>query len=384
MRRADQDTVVPEVALYLHIPFCRTRCSYCGFNTYAGLEHRISDYVEALCREIQDAPFARARTVYFGGGTPSLLSLEGLTRLLVCLRGHFLFPEDVEITLEANPGTVGWAYLQGLRDLGVNRLSLGVQSVHPEELRLLGRLHTWADAVGAFQMAREARFENLNVDLIYGIPGQTMARWQRSVESVLQLEPDHLSLYALTLEEGTPLASQVARGLLPSPDDDLAAEMYEWARERLREAGYIHYELSNWARSESRMCRHNLTYWHNEPYLGFGAGAASWWSGRRWTNVRHPEEYIHRIERGFSVADEVEEISQELEMAETMMMGLRLIRGVSDERFRARFGVGLEEAFGDQLRRFVRAGLLEWDGRVARLTPRGHLLGNQVFQAFLP
>lgn len=373
-----------EVALYLHIPFCRARCSYCGFNTYAGLEARIPDYVDALCREIQSAPFLRGRTVYFGGGTPSLLPLEALERVLASLRSHFVLPDSAEITLEANPGTVDRAYLRGLRSLGVNRLSLGVQSTHPEELRRMRRLHTWEEAVEAVRMAREAGFENLNLDLIYGLPGQTMARWQRSLESALRLEPEHLSLYALTLEEGTPLAQQVAQGLLPPPDDDLAAEMYEWACAHLRQAGYIHYELSNWARSEAWMCQHNLTYWHNEPYLGFGAGAASWWAGRRWTNVRHPEEYIQRLRQGLPVVEETEEIPRELEMGETMMMGLRLIAGVTDERFRARFGVGLEEAFGDELRRLQRAGLLEWDGKVVRLTPRGYLLGNQVFQAFLP
>lgn len=373
-----------EVALYLHIPFCRARCSYCGFNTYAGLEARIPDYVDALCREIQSALFLRGRTVYFGGGTPSLLPLEALERVLASLRSHFVLPDSAEITLEANPGTVDRAYLRGLRSLGVNRLSLGVQSTHPEELRRMRRLHTWEEAVEAVRMAREAGFENLNLDLIYGLPGQTMARWQRSLESALRLEPEHLSLYALTLEEGTPLAQQVAQELLPPPDDDLAAEMYEWACAHLRQAGYIHYELSNWARSEAWMCQHNLTYWHNEPYLGFGAGAASWWAGRRWTNVRHPEEYIQRLRQGLPVVEETEEIPRELEMGETMMMGLRLIAGVTDERFRARFGVGLEEAFGDELRRLQRAGLLEWDGKVVRLTPRGYLLGNQVFQAFLP
>ncbi|RME32336.1 MAG: radical SAM family heme chaperone HemW, partial [Thermoflexia bacterium] len=233
------------VAIYLHIPFCRARCSYCGFNTYAGLEHRIPEYVEALCREIGGAPPARVRTVYFGGGTPSLLPPEGLEQLLNALRGRFFSPDPVEITLEANPGTVDRGYLRSLRNLGVNRLSLGAQSAHPEELRLLGRLHTWEDAAGAVRMAREAGFDNVNLDLIYGLPGQTMARWQHSVEAALALEVEHLSLYALTLEEGTPLAFQVTRGLLPPPDDDLAAEMYEWARERLRRAGYLHYELSN-------------------------------------------------------------------------------------------------------------------------------------------
>jgi len=270
-----------------------------------------------------------------------------------------------------------------VRELGVNRLSLGVQSVHEDELRLLGRIHSWEDAVGAVEAARAAGLENVNLDLIYGLPGQTLARWQETLEAALSLEPDHLSLYALTLEEGTPLQERVARGELPPPDDDAAAEMYEWAEARLARAGYVHYELSNWARAERYFCRHNLTYWYNEPYLGFGAGASSWWGGRRWTNVRHPEEYIRRLAAGQSVAEEVEEIGPRLEMGETMMMGLRLVNGVSDARFRARFGVGLADVFGEALARLSDLGLLEWDGQTARLTPRGRLLGNWVFREFV-
>lgn len=371
------------VALYIHIPFCRSRCTYCAFNTYAGLEALIPAYGEALCAAIRAAPSVPAHTVYFGGGTPSLLPPDTLARILQCLREHFPISPDAEITLEANPGTVDRTYLQAARELGVNRISLGVQSVHPDELRLLGRRHTWEEAVAAVEAAQAAGLETVNLDLIYGLPGQTLPRWQETLEAALSLEPDHLSLYALTLEEGTPLREQVARGELPRPDDDAAAEMYEWAEARLARAGYVHYELSNWARSERHFCRHNLTYWYNEPYLGLGAGAASWWGGRRWTNVRHPEEYIRRRAAGQPVAEEVEEIPLRLEMGETMMMGLRLIAGVSDARFRARFGIGLAEVFGAELSRLADQGLLEWDGQRARLTPRGRLLGNWVFREFI-
>jgi oxygen-independent coproporphyrinogen-3 oxidase len=371
------------VALYIHIPFCRSRCTYCAFNTYAGLEALIPAYGEALCAAIRAAPSVPAHTVYFGGGTPSLLPPDTLARILQCLREHFPISPDAEITLEANPGTVDRTYLQAARELGVNRISLGVQSVHPDELRLLGRRHTWEEAVAAVEAAQAAGLETVNLDLIYGLPGQTLPRWQETLEAALSLEPDHLSLYALTLEEGTPLREQVARGELPRPDDDAAAEMYEWAEARLARAGYVHYELSNWARSERHFCRHNLTYWYNEPYLGLGAGAASWWGGRRWTNVRHPEEYIRRRAAGQPVAEEVEEIPLRLEMGETMMMGLRLIAGVSDARFRARFGIGLAEVFGAELSRLADQGLLEWNGQRARLTPRGRLLGNWVFREFI-
>jgi len=402
-----------ETAIYIHLPFCRSRCAYCDFNTYAGLDHLIPAYVDALCAELRAAPRVRARTLYFGGGTPSIIPLGLLAELFRALALAFHVPADAEVTLEANPGTVTAAYLRGLRELGVNRLSLGVQSAHDGELRLLGRAHTWAEAVEAVEAARAAGFDNLNLDFIYGLPAQPLSRWRETLEAALRLGPDHLSLYALTVEEGTPLERRIARGELPPVDEDLAAGMYELAEAVLSGAGYFHYEISNWARLGARgrgpeaggwwepgarnpepetlsegvspfVCRHNLVYWRNEPYLGFGAGAASWWGGRRWSNVRHPAEYIARLRVGRSPAAECEEIAPRLEMGETMMMGLRLAEGVRDDRFRARFGQGLEETFGGELARLRDLGLLEWDGEAARLTPRGRLLGNQVFQWFLP
>ncbi len=387
-----------EVALYIHIPFCRARCSYCDFNTYAGLEHLIPAYVEALSAEIRAAPPVRPRTLYFGGGTPSVLTLDQLTRLFQALRSSFPIPEDIEATLEANPGTVTLSYLQGLRELGVNRLSLGVQSAHRDELRLLGRTYIWEEAVEAMRDARAAGLDNVSLDFIYGIPGQSLARWRETLEAALTLEPEHLSLYALSVEAGTPLEAWIAGGELPAPDEDLMAEMYELAEEMLADAGYLHYELSNWAKLPPRpeggesepgmlspfVCRHNLIYWRNESYLGLGAGAASWWGGKRWVNISHPAAYIARLKSGHSPAGEAEVIPPRLEMGEMMMMGLRLMEGVSDARFRARFGVGLEETFGQELARLRQLGLVEWDGQVVRLTSRGRLLGNQVFQQFLP
>jgi oxygen-independent coproporphyrinogen-3 oxidase len=395
--------MIQRSAVYIHIPFCRARCAYCDFSTYAGLDDLVPAYVSALCTEVKAAPPITVRTLYLGGGTPSLLPLEQLALLLRAVRAGFHVPRDVEITLEANPGTVTPSTLRGLRDLGVNRLSLGVQSSHEDELHLLGRIHTWTEAVEAWEAARATGFDNLNLDLIYGLPRQSMLRWQRTLEAALALEPEHLSLYALSVEEGTRLARQIARGELPEPDDDLSATMYDLAQETLAKAGFFHYEISNWARRDraaslagngappprseeaSRfVCRHNLAYWRNEPYLGFGAGAASWWGGRRWTNVRHPAEYVARVTGGQPVTADTEQIGSRLEMGETMMMGLRLAEGVRDDLFRARFGVGLEEFFAHELAESRDLGLLAWDGRVARLTARGRLLGNQVFQRFLP
>ena len=295
-----RDETMDAIGLYVHIPFCRAKCAYCDFNSYAGLEHLFAPYVRALAREIELAgrrhPL-QAQTIYLGGGTPTVLPLDLLGEVLAACRRAFQVPEGAEVTVEANPGTVDGDYLAGLLSLGINRLSLGVQSFDEGELRLLGRIHTAREAVEACHLAREVGFDNLNLDLIYGIPRQTLAGWRETLRQALDLHPDHLSLYALTLEEHTPLAQRIARGEVPAPDDDLAAEMYVLAEETLAEAGYVHYEISNWARP-GRQCRHNLTYWRNQPYLGFGAGAHSYFRGVRWWNVSSPEEYIARLMQG--------------------------------------------------------------------------------------
>ena len=396
------------VAFYVHVPFCQARCAYCDFSTYAGLERLIPAYVAALCREIEHAGqqwgHLAVPTIYFGGGTPSLLPSELLSILFDTLRFTFHVSDDAEITLEANPGTVTTEWLYRLRTLGLNRLSLGVQSAHDDELHLLGRIHSWAQAVETVAAARAAGFDNLNLDFIYGLPGHTLARWQETLERTLALGPEHLSLYCLGVEQGTPLEKRIAAGELPPPDEDLAAEMYTWAEERLAEAGYFHYEISNWARADLEggcwwwpryatsatseavspfVCRHNLTYWRNEPWLGLGAGAHSWLSGRRWANARHPQDYVAALEQGHTPVAESEPIGHRLEMGETMMLGLRLAEGVDGDRFHTRFGIALETAFGDELAQLRDLGLLNWNGHVARLTARGRLLGNQVFMRFV-
>ncbi|NLF01716.1 MAG: radical SAM family heme chaperone HemW [Anaerolineales bacterium] len=400
-----------EIAVYIHVPFCRARCAYCDFNTTVGLEAYIPAYVGAVCAEVEAAGRRWGRmsveSIYLGGGTPSLLPLERLAALLTCLRTAFDVHPQAEITLEANPGTVTCSSLAGARQLGVNRLSLGVQSAQANELAALGRIHTWADVVEARHWAREAGFHHVGIDLIFGLPGQRVAAWRDTLQAALSLRPDHLSLYSLSVEEGTPLAQRIASGELPAPDDDTAADMLELAERLLAGQGFFHYEISNWAalpRSTQRVgrwwparpahgaasedvspfvSRHNLTYWRNEPWLGFGAGAHSWMGGRRWANVSHPQAYIEAQTHGHAPVSECEEIDRRLEIGETMMMGLRLAEGVSDVRFRARFGVGLDEAFGERLAHLAGLRLLTWDGCAVRLTARGRLLGNQVFAEFL-
>jgi len=414
------------LALYVHVPFCRQRCAYCDFNTYAGLSDLMPIYAAALGHELEAIAACWASltvsTIYLGGGTPSLLSLHLLDDLFYVVRSSLGIPVDSEVSLEVNPGTVTTSYLEGLRALGVNRLSVGGQSTHDDELQMLGRIHTWDDAIRTVESAREAGFENVSLDLMFGLPGQTVGRWEDTLEAALALEPEHLSLYGLSVEGGTPLAERIASEVVPSPDEDRAAAMYELAERMLAERDFFHYEISNWARvndgeqgakrpfprwwppdkvrdlapgpseTVSRyVCRHNLTYWRNQPWLGIGAGACSWLAGRRWINLEHPRDYVAvwKESQGgpqddlLAASQRVEDISRELEIGETMMLGLRLAEGVSDEVFETRFGTSLAEVFSEELEDLQALGLLRWDGSVARLTQRGRLLGNRVFERFI-
>jgi oxygen-independent coproporphyrinogen III oxidase len=387
------------ISLYFHIPFCIHRCAYCDFNTYAGQEAMIPAYVQALCREVEviarSAPERlNAHTIFFGGGTPSLLSAAQFELILKTVRASFEIPPDAEISLEANPGTLTPDSLRDLHSLGFNRVSLGVQSAHPVELRQLERIHDYYEVINAVTWARLAGFNNLNLDLIFGLPEQTLERWQSTVKLILGLLPEHLSLYALTLEHGTPFGRWAQRGLMAEPDPDMAAEMYEWAGEKLQIAGFQQYEISNWARSGSQ-CRHNLQYWRGQPYLGFGAGAHGFAGGMRIANVLRIKTYLERLQPDQPIAGDhfplspatVEQttISRQVEMQETMMTGLRLTEeGVSAERFASRFGAPMREVFGKDIRELISMGLLEWaEGETLRLTHRGRLLGNQVFMRFV-
>ena len=402
-------------SVYLHIPFCGTRCAYCDFNTYAGLEDLIPSYVASLAREVRGVGQASAapinvegnrraepppvHSIFLGGGTPSLLSVGQVEQILSAVRDSFRLASDPEISLEANPGTVDFEYLEGVRQAGVNRLSLGVQSAHASELHLLERTHSFPDVIQAVRVARQAVFTNVNLDLIFGLPHQSLAAWQASLSRTMDLEPDHISLYALSLEFGTPMHAWVRRGLVPEPDPDLAAEMYDWAGDFLEAAGFVHYEISNWARrrmSENggkgyAACSHNLQYWRNLPYLGFGAGAHGYAGGKRYANVRSPRGYIRRMEQGigfeFPVSPAVVEkrsVPAPSEMNETMMLGLRLLQeGVDESTFYDRFGIELQEAFAVPIGRLTQDGLIRREGGHLKLTKRARFLSNQVFCLFV-
>jgi oxygen-independent coproporphyrinogen III oxidase len=325
-------------------------------------------------------------SIFFGGGTPSLLSPSQVERVLDAAHRWPVAP-DAEITLEINPDDPSTDYFRSLRSLGVNRISLGVQTLDDAMLRRLGRRHDAATAVAAVRSARDAGFDNVSIDLMFALPDQTLAHWTTTIEQALTLEADHLSLYNLTIEPETPFATWSAAGSLPVPDDDLAADMYETAIDRLGAGGYEHYEISNWARrspNQDRRAQHNLRYWRNQPYFGVGAGAHSSYNGFRYANLRAPLGYIKRQAAGESAIDSAERISRELEHGETMLLGLRLAEGVSRSAFAARFGVDVEDIFGPVLTELAEVGLLEGAGDRIRLTQRGRFLGNEVFCRFLP
>lgn len=373
--------------LYLHVPFCVRKCPYCDFNTYAGQESLYEAFSRALAQEIREVGERlgrpRLQTVFIGGGTPTVLSSEELARILQAVHEAFVLPENAEITSEANPGTVDREKFEHLYHLGVNRLSIGAQSFDDRELRFLGRIHDVTDIYRAVETARLAGFVNLNLDLIYGLPQQSVSSWEHSLRSALSLHPEHLSCYALTVEEGTPLYRWMREGRVPPIDEDRQAELYLLAEEILAEAGYVHYEISNWARSGYE-CAHNLIYWRNEPYLGLGPGAHSYNGHYRWWTVRHPLEYIRRVHSGESTIAGWEEIGRETGMGETMMLGLRLlVEGVDRKRFRERFGRDPVDVYGSTVRRLEQWGLIDVQMDRLRLTPRARLVANQVFQEFL-
>jgi oxygen-independent coproporphyrinogen-3 oxidase len=381
--------------LYIHIPFCTAKCGYCDFNSYAGHDHLIPSYSQTLLTEasLWERTLAgrEVTSVFFGGGTPSLNPVEEMRAILEGLRRTFRIAPDAETTLEANPGSLTEEYLRGLRVIGFNRISIGVQSFDDEELKSLDRIHSAQDASDGFAAARAAGFADINLDLIYGLPDQPLSRWQANLEQAIALGPEHLSLYGLTIEDGTPLARDIARGRKQAPDADAQAEQYEWTQERMARAGYDHYEISNWARP-GHACRHNLVYWQHHEYLGLGAGAHSFVNGARFSSVLLPNRYIELVEDSAAMEGArqmrhlvgVEPVTPELARSDALILGLRLIDGVRLTDYRERFGVDAYDAFGPPLRECEGYGLLERDATHLRLTARGRLLSNEVFERLLP
>lgn len=384
--------MIPPLSVYIHIPFCTTKCTYCAFNTYTNLDELIPRLVQAVAREAELVARSVGRpsvgTIFFGGGTPSLLTVDQFAHIMAALNRHYDVLPGAEITFEANPNDLNADYLTGLRHLGLNRISIGMQTTIASELALFARRHN-NDAVAlSVTAAHRAGFDNLNLDLIYGVPHQTIESWTASLEAAIALKPQHLSLYALGLEEGTPLKKWVDRGQVAAPDDDLAADMYELASERLEGAGYSQYEISNWARPGYES-RHNLQYWLNLPYIGLGPGAHGFAGGVRYATLLSPQRYVQALEAAeeplaFPLTPAVSEstrLDADTEIAETLIMGLRLTqRGIERAEFRQRFGVDVVDRHRPIIEKYVGYGLLEYDEQRLRITRSGRMLSNAIFR----
>lgn len=375
--------------LYLHIPFCIQKCSYCSFFSIPLSDDSIERYCGQLCTELKlasnEAGSVRLESIYFGGGTPSLLNPTQLSMVMDTIHKCFEVRESAEITLEANPGTVSLQGFKEFRSCGVNRISLGIQSFDDRMLQLLGRIHTATEAREAVAAARAARFDNLGIDLIYGLPGQTLHDWRYELEQAVELSTEHLSVYGLTLEEGTPFFNRYGHDLHGIPDDELSAQMFELTHEHLTQLGFEHYEIANYARSGYRS-QHNSGYWKRDGYLGVGAGAHSFMldgDGVRFSNVDALQGYGAAIDSCELPRHDYTSLSLEDAMAEFMFLGLRLSDGVSYRQFYDKFGIQLQEKYATEIARCASLGLLEQTSAGVSLSPRGMLLSNQVFSCFV-
>jgi oxygen-independent coproporphyrinogen III oxidase len=394
-------TTASDLSLYLHIPFCGTRCTYCAFNTYTNMESLIPVYVDALCHELRligQRTEQSLHTIYFGGGTPSMLTVDQVKTILATCRTAFTVKAYAEVTIEANPHSIIDGYFEQLNDAGVNRLSIGMQSAHTGELRMFARQHNAEDVAATVQQARQAGFDNISLDLIFGLPQQTLDMWRDSVETALALQPEHLSMYALILEPETAMTKQVVTGVLPTPDDDLAADMYELADALVTKAGLQQYEISNWAKAGTE-CIHNLQYWRNLPYLGVGAGAHGYAAGLRYEIVKPIPKYLELATAQHdsmpfpltATVERTESINQHSRagaMADHMMTGLRLLQeGVSVSGFANRFGDSIYDVYGTEIECLIGYGLIKVDDingeRTLKLTPQARLISNRVFVEFM-
>lgn len=373
------------IAVYIHIPFCIHKCSYCDFNSYAGLDHLTIDFCDAVKREIWGVHELErvVSSVFFGGGTPTYLQAEQLNSILNAVRDVFPFAKDAEITSESNPANSDVERFEGMRRGGFNRLSIGVQSFDDRLLRIAERQHTSQEAIDAIACARSAGFDNLNLDMIFALPEQSLEDWRASLFNAIEINPEHISTYALSIEEGTRFDRMRRNHTLHKADEDTELEMYELAIELLSKAGYQHYEVSNFCRP-GKQARHNLTYWLNEEYLGFGPGAVSYLGGRRWMNEKRPTSYIQKVKAGEPLAILDETLPPEEALAETLILGLRLRGGVTLKSVQDRFSIDLQERYSGLISELVSEGFAELKGDNLRLTHKGLLFSNDVFIRILP
>ena len=367
--------------LYVHIPFCVRKCQYCDFLSGPSDEETKDRYIEALLKEIRAAEHTEDYeivSVFIGGGTPSALKAEAIASIMRTLQEQFFFCEDAEVTIEANPGTVDLEKLTIYRNVGINRLSLGLQSTDAEELKLLGRIHSYEEFLKSYEWAREAGFSNINIDLMFAIPGQTGEAWRQHLYQVAELNPEHISAYSLIIEEGTPFAEQN----LDLPDEDTEYQMYEDTAEILERYGYRQYEISNYAK-QGYMCRHNAGYWQRREYLGFGLGASSLYRGMRFSNTRRMQEYLKESRNPDQIRKDVTVLSRNERIEEFMFLGFRMTEGISEKKFEENFDVRLMDVYGDILQKYEETGFVEHTETKWRLTRKGIHVSNHILADFL-
>ena len=367
--------------LYVHIPFCVRKCQYCDFLSGPSDEETKDRYIEALLKEIRAAEHTEDYeivSVFIGGGTPSALKAEAIASIMRTLQEQFFFCEDAEVTIEANPGTVDLEKLTIYRNVGINRLSLGLQSTDAEELKLLGRIHSYEEFLKSYEWARKAGFSNINIDLMFAIPGQTGEAWRQHLYQVAELNPEHISAYSLIIEEGTPFAEQN----LDLPDEDTEYQMYEDTAEILERYGYRQYEISNYAK-QGYMCRHNAGYWQRREYLGFGLGASSLYGGMRFSNTHQMQEYLKESRNPDQIRKDVTVLSRNEQIEEFMFLGLRMTEGISEKKFEENFDVRLMDVYGDILQKYEETGFMEHIETKWRLTRKGIHVSNHILADFL-
>nr|WP_028776242.1 radical SAM family heme chaperone HemW [Shimazuella kribbensis] len=374
-------------AVYIHIPFCATKCYYCDFTAYVMDGQPVDDYIDALIKEIaitvKDSPPGELESIFIGGGTPTVLTPKQMEKLLKAI--DFYFPNKsslLEYTIEANPGTTTPELLKVMHTGGVNRLSFGAQTFEPHLLKEIGRSHGVGEIATSVQDAREAGFSNISLDLMFGLPNQTVEQMKETLKQAVMLAPDHFSCYSLKVEEGTLFYHLEELGQLPLPSEETEFSMYQLIRDDLRSHGYVQYEVSNFAK-EGRESIHNTTYWHNEAYYGFGTGAHGYVHHIRHANIKGIKEYIGRINAGERPILQKEQISAQEQMENYFILGLRLLKGVSLNQFQAQFGIPAENVFGDTLKTLQSKKFLAKEGDILRLTEQGLLFGNDVFAQFL-
>ncbi len=377
-----------QLGLYIHIPFCRSKCNYCDFNSFSGMEHLIPSYFDALRFELAHisqkikSTGARFSSVFIGGGTPSFVDTGYIVGVLDAASELTGVSDDAEISIECNPGTLTPQKAKVYASAGINRVSIGLQACQQRLLETLGRIHSADDFIKAHQMATDAGIDNINADLIFGIPGQTMADWKDSVETIIRLGVKHVSCYSLKIEEGTRLGEWLAGGLIEVIDDELDRAMCHFAVDQLKSKGFRHYEISNFALPGFE-CKHNLLYWKALPYIGIGAGAHSYFNSKRYHNVNDPAAYVQKASDGAFPELDCEYIGRTASMREYMMLGLRLVDGIDDEEFTYRYGTSFFKEYEQRIASLVDKGLLARERRRLRLTGAGLDLANQVFMEFV-